>query len=396
MSTPTAANQDKLWTPQFIALNLSMLLIFCNTSVFFSYHGYLIDHGFGNSQAGLLISLFALAALIIRPLILPYLQPGNSRRWIVGGVVGTVLCLLAYTVAESLAAITTLRLLHGLFYVLTAAGLVTVLTGCIPLNKSGQAFGVIGVVGLLPFALLPPLVPRLSLALGGYLNLLAVTAIPMAGILLLLPWFKPTQATAATANRLTWSEVRQNLAIPGVTGLLGLSLLMYAAFAATFYFVQEFAESFGLANAGLFFTLATGSEIATRLGLGSALDRIGKRRLLPVFLLTMTAAYVVLSLTASAGLFYGLAVVFGLCWGVVVPATSALLFDISGPRLRAMNTNLGLEMMQGGYFVGPLLGGLIVSVACDRALFAACALSCLLGLGLVLRSLRRGGAGESV
>ena len=54
--------------------------------------------------------------------------------------------------------------------------------------------------------------------------------------------------------------------------------------------------------------------------------------------------------------FFALGGLLGLGWGVVMPVLNALLFDRSRPKLRAFNTNLGLQMFQGGFFVGPLAG----------------------------------------
>jgi MFS family permease len=72
-------------------------------------------------------------------------------------------------------------------------------------------------------------------------------------------------------------------------------------------------------------------------------------------------------------MFYGLGVFLGLGWGVVMPVLNALMFDISPPRLRGLNTNLGVQMFQGGFFLGPLLGGLILAHWDFRTLYYFCA-----------------------
>jgi MFS family permease len=74
-----------------------------------------------------------------------------------------------------------------------------------------------------------------------------------------------------------------------------------------------------------------------------------------------------------------LAALYGLCLGFVMPQMNAAMFVISEPRLRGLNTNLLLFTMDGGFFLGPLLAGLMQTDGMGlTALFALCALGPLL------------------
>jgi predicted MFS family arabinose efflux permease len=375
-------NGDKLWTSTFVALNLILLLNFCNMSVFFRFNSYLKNLGMDQSHIGLVIGLFSLAALLVRPAISPFLQPSNSKRWIFWGAACTVACLLAYNLAHDLVSLAILRLAHGSFYVLMATAAMAAFTGCIPQAKSGQAFGVVGIVALLPFALVPPLLPTLERLLGGYLEVLTVTAVPVGCIVFLLPLIETGPTEGGGGHAFNRKDFAGNLRQPAILVLLGVSLFMYTAFSTLFYYVEGFAQGLSIAMAGLYFTIATAAEIVSRFGLGPFLDRVGKNKALIISLGILSAAYLVLPLTEGAGLFFMLAAVFGLAWGVAIPSLSAQIFDLSQPRFRALNTNLGFEMMQGGYFIGPLLGGALLDGWGYGALFTACAGACLLSLGL--------------
>ncbi len=52
-----------------------------------------------------------------------------------------------------------------------------------------------------------------------------------------------------------------------------------------------------------------------------------------------------------------------------MPLQAAVMFDISEPGARAMNQNLLIVMMQGGFFIGPFLGGRLISRSGYEALF---------------------------
>lgn len=374
-------DQDKLWTPTFVALNLILFLNFCNISIFFRFDAYLKSLGMPQSNIGLVIGLFSLATLIVRPAISPFLQPANAKRWIFWGLVFTVGCLLAYRLPHDFYSMAILRLAHGAFYVLMSTATMAAITGCIPQARSGLAFGVVGIVALLPFALVPPVLPALERLLGGYVQVLTVATIPVGCIALALPFIRPGQA-GGKAYAFNRRDLAANLKQPAILAMLGVSLLMYSAFSSLFYYVQGYAKELSIALPGLFFTLSTVAEITIRLGLGSLLDRVSKHKAIVISLVVVAAAYMALIMVAGVWMFLGLAVVFGLAWGVAVPAVSAVIFDVSEPRFRALNTNLGFEAMQGGYFLGPLLGGMALEAWGYGALFTACAGVCLLGMAL--------------
>jgi predicted MFS family arabinose efflux permease len=385
----------RLWTIRFAAVNAIMFLTFCNMAVFFQFYDYLHRLPIAPRWFGLLIGLFALVALIIRPLISPWLTPANARKWIVVGCLGVIGSLLLYNPARDLGLMLVVRAVHGLAYVVLATAVVAALVGCIPPRKSGQAFGLMAVVTLLPYAVVPPLVVGLSRWLGGYvqvLNLTALMMVPILGLALLLG--PPVgRADETSGPRLGRADLARNLRDRRIWGLLLLSLLVFTAFTPVFFFVKSFAEKMGLANAGWFFTISTGTEIAVRLVLGSLFDRGSKRWWLTGSLVLLVAAYTALASTSGAAMFFGLAVLFGLGWGVALPILNSLMFDFSAPRLRALNTNLGFEMFQGGFFLGPLFGGWVLTGASFSVLFYVCGGLCLIALALVplLRSAPAGG-----
>ena len=62
-----------------------------------------------------------------------------------------------------------------------------------------------------------------------------------------------------------------------------------------------------------------------------------------------------------------------------MPVLSGLVFDVSQPKFRAINTNLAMEMFQAG-FVGPGRGGAILVTWGYSALYYACGGILLAGL----------------
>jgi predicted MFS family arabinose efflux permease len=375
-----AATRPRLWTAPFLALNLVMFLVFCNMAMFFLLFPELHRQGLGDKTAAMVVGAFSVSVLVLRPLISPWLQPGNARLWLGLGAVGVAAALATYPLAHSPTALVLLRVGHGLAYVLMASAALAAFTGCVPEGRSGEAFGVVGLVTLLPYAVLPPLVNRLSGVAGGYFSLLAWTASAMLLVLPLLVWLRPRAGTEEGEQSLRpgRAELAANLRNPAVLGLLALYLIETTFFAVQFYFVAPLFELRGAAGAGLFFTLATGSEIGVRLASGRLLDRWPKNRLLAGSSLLLSIGFAGLAVAGSTHVLLGLGLFMGLGWGVALPLFNAMMFDISAPRLRAFNANLGMEAFQGGFLLGPLAGGFALGGLSLGGIFWACAVGCLL------------------
>jgi predicted MFS family arabinose efflux permease len=380
MGSPTMFNRE------FLALNGVIFLVFCNVAVFFQFQNYLLGELHLPPQSlGFLIGIFAFTALIVRPIISPFLHSDNARKWLFLSTAGVILSLLLYYPARGFWSLTVVRVLHGGIYVVLATAAMTKMMDSIPEKKSGQAFGLITVITLLPYAVMPPLLDPLIRFFGGFLPVLYLTAFLMVLVfpLLLMVRTHTRQEGEAARQRITGRELFENLKDRQIFSLLLVSLLVYSAFAPVFFFLKAYALKIGIVNPGWFFTLSTFMEIAVRLFGGAWLDRGSKVRSLVYALSGLFAAYAVLAHTTGPVLFYGLGLGFGLCWGVAMPLLNGLLFDKSEPRFRAVNTNLAMVMFQGGFFLGPLMGGWILSDWNYAILYTVCGGMILAALGLL-------------
>ena len=141
-----------------------------------------MDH----DQAGILISLFALTALIIRPLVSPIFNAANAKGWLALGLVGVMLSLCLYYPARSFWTLALVRLAHGGFHVVMASATMARIVSCIPPSRSSRAFGLVSVIILLPYAVMPLAVDLLMTLLGGFPQVLMALSLTMLPALALL------------------------------------------------------------------------------------------------------------------------------------------------------------------------------------------------------------------
>jgi len=365
---------ERLFTKEFLALNGVAFLTFCNMAVFFQFYLYLHSLPIASDGYGFLIALFSITGLILRPVISPFLHSGNARIWMMISAAGVIASLWSYNLANHFWSMSLVRAVHGVAYVVLGVALNACLVGLIPPSKSGQAFGLVTVITLLPFAVIPPLLDMVTHRLGGFVAVLNLGAVLMLLIFPLSLLVKTPVEQRISGQHITHHDWVNNLKDRQVSILFLLMLLLYSSFTPVFFFLEGYAKKIGIPNPGLFFTLSTLSEIGVRLFAGSLFDRMNKVLLAAGSLAAIGVGYLALAHLAGPIMFYGLGIFLGLGWGVVMPVLSALMFDISPPHLRGLNTNLGVQMFQGGFFVGPLIGGLILAHWDFRILYTFCAI----------------------
>ncbi len=367
---------ERLFTKEFLALNGVAFLTFCNMAVFFQFYLYLQTLPIAPEWYGFLIALFSVTGLIIRPLISPFLSSGNARKWMLISVAGVIVSLLGYNLATDFWSMFLVRAVHGITYVILGVALNARLVDLIPPSKSGQAFGLITVITLLPFAVIPPILDMATPRLGGFATVLNLSA---ALMVMIFPISLAVKTPAGKGRdmaiqRPSIGDLTKNLKDRRVSMLLLLMLLLYSSYTPVFFFIEGYARKTGITNPGLFFTLSTVSEIGVRLFAGPLFDRINKLYLVAGSLAAIGMGYLALAHLSGSFMFYSLGIFLGLGWGVVMPVLNALLFDVSPPHLRGFNTNLGVQMFQGGFFLGPLVGGLILTRLDFKAIYYFCAI----------------------
>ncbi|MCK5529155.1 MAG: MFS transporter [Kiritimatiellae bacterium] len=359
---------DKLCNFGFIAINILVFLSFSNLAIFFSFYNYLETLPIPSEWAGALVGIVAVSALIIRPFISPILTPKNSIRWISAGLVATAISLLLYPFAQSLIPMILLRTLHGAAYVTMISASIALLMPFMPVEKSGQGFGILTITIAVPYAIVPYLLETVlaDISLATVYAGSSIMMIPAA--LLLIPLTKHVRKLQLSDSldkdhhTLPKGSLWLNIKHPKILCLLLANSLLFSVFAVISFFIKIFCENGHITGRPeLFLAITTTTMIVERLLLNKFFDRANKALLIIISLLTFTAALVTLGLSSSSTQLYIAACIYGLGLGAASPLMNGLMFTISKPIYRGLNTNLMLEMVDSGFFIGPTLCGLALA-----------------------------------
>lgn len=381
-------NRESVWNRAFLLINIVLFTASAGLAIFFDFQHYLESLQIPKHWIGLLISADGLAGLVVQIIITPLLHAGNARKGAAAGICILCLALFSYRWAMETEAILIVRLLHGCGFVVLASSLMAALVHVIPSGRSGLAFGIISTTRLLPYAFVPPLLGLISRGAEDFGSMVLAAGFGIIGLLPLIALLHPKTHAGSTLPQEPRQPLRMVIRNAGerrVMLLLIETLLLSSGFAVVFFYIRQYAVTLGVDNAGLFFGIATALMIASRLLGSSFMDRIDKRRTAMAALTLLVAAFLLLTLGQKGLPFFVSAVLAGLGWGIAIPLVSALIFDVSDPVFRGTNINFSMVMVQAGFFVGPMLGGIALAASGYAAIFGACSAATGVGIFLLWR-----------
>jgi len=382
-------SSPRLFSFEFLALNLILLISFCSVSVFFNFYHYLGEIGVPVFWRGFLVGLEPMAAFFFRPFMISWVTARNAFAVMMVSMILLIAVSCAYLAAVTVPSLILVRIAHGIVFVLLSTAAIALIVQFIPGEKSGQGFGIVSIATLIPLATLPPLTEAILPAVRNEADIYAgVSLFTVVALLFGLALRKRLgrmlqNADAVVLRRPRLSEIGDNFRQRSVALLLVAAFFLYLAHATVFYFIKDLSLQTGVGSVGFFFTISMAMMMAVRAVGGRLFDRFNKLRSFRLGLAVLVFCFVFLPSTDSLRPFYLIGAFYGLAMGVVLPLLNALLFSASPPSLRGLNTNLTLFALDGGYFLLPYLGGSLIALGAGfETLFYLAAGSVLITLVL--------------
>lgn len=353
--------RSNTYTLGFWLMCLSSFLFFMSFNMLLpELPDYLTRLG-GGEYKGFIIALFTLTAGISRPFSGKLADTVGRIPVMVFGSLVCFVCGFFYPWTTTVAGFLLLRLLHGFSTGFKPTGTAAFIADIIPLERRGEAMGLLGVAGSLGMAAGPALGSRLTAATS--LNTLFYCSSGLALLSLIVQGTMTETLPAAQRERFRWSLLRLNwheVLEPRVLAPALVTLLCLFPFGAILTVVPDQSRALGLqaADKGLFYTCYTLASLVVRLLAGRASDTYGRVPVLRASTLLMAVALGMLTLVGqSVPLFLGSAVLFGLATGLNSPTLYAWTIDLSHPERRGRAVATMYIALEAGIGLGALLAG---------------------------------------
>jgi len=330
---------------------------------------YAIHLGGNNSTAGLMMGVFMVAAILVRPFF-GNLADTKSRRLVL--LIGGIICSLSfffYTFAFSVSLLLFLRVLNGIGFSANTNASGTVVADIIPKSRLSEGIGFYGISNVLATALGPALTLLIIKSLG-YRTLFFITTVfgLVSIICAYLISYERKVAVKSVKKPHQGIQDDENKKKRGVLDLIfernaipPSFVMLFVAFAmgGIQSFIPIYGATRGIENIGIYFVFYAIAVLITRIFGGKIADRHGAPIvLIPGFIL-LIISFLVLAFATNFTMFIIAGILYGLGFGSVQPLLNSTMVQFCSPSRRGAGNSTFFTAMDVGSGGGAVIWGII-------------------------------------
>jgi len=331
------------------------------------------------TDIGVLIGVFSVSSLIIRPSVGRALLKTAERNFMIAGSLLFGLSSIAYFLAPPFWPFFVVRIFQGMGLALFNTASITLVANISPDAHRGQSFGYFYLAFNFAFALAP------SFGMFIINNFSFTVLFFFSAGLSLCSLFITTRLAKREINLPKDSSIADDSflsrkAIPPAIMVFFVHIIWGALTA----FFPLYALNHGVNNPGYFFTAYAVVLILGRTLGGRILDHYSREKIIFPCLTTYILSMVILAFSKTLPMFILVAVIWGIGNAFLIPTLVAYTVELAGSsRGPAMGTFTALADFGTG--MGPVVMGIILRVTSYQAMFLCLALTGLLNLYLFYR-----------
>ena len=357
------------WNRDFLLALAGYFFLFMSVSLFFLFPVVLEKFGPRQSRIGLIMGIFSVVAIAVRPFFGRMIDVRGGRRIALLGLFLLIVSVPFFHFVDDAGWLPfLLRALSGLGWGISMTATIAMCSDLAPADRLAKSMGVIGVAGLVANALGPLLAEEL-IRRGGAARMYNVSLLFLAaavGCVLAAREFPKAECDGAQAAGMKALKL-----VPWALAAIVASVPVFhgAIRGAMIYFIAVFGHSIGISRIGPFFLVFSLAAILTRFRLGDLSDRRGRKTvILPAALIIVVNLFVIAQVK-SFPLLLVTGFVGGLGQGLIFPALSTYIIDFLGRENKGLAISLYNSLFDVGMGLGSPLFGWISDVAGYRWMY---------------------------
>jgi MFS family permease len=359
LNKSTVQARNALWTRKFVVLNIvNTFSSFSFNMIYSIMFKYLVGLGASLTFSGIIFSVFAITALIIRPVSGIASDKFNKKNILMISSFLLGICVLGYSFSTNLTFILILRIFHGIAFGMSGTAAVALASDYIPKDRMGEGIGYLGLSQIISSAVAPGFGITLVNMFGSYnITFSIASLLAILGALLLIP-FKATKILQ-TANKV---KINFNSLIAKEAVFFGfIAFFISFANAIISIFILLIANQKHINNISLYFMVSAIFLFLARILFGRVVDSKGIAILFYPSIIIFIISMVLHGLATTLWMFLLGAALNGISTGCIAPALQTECIRKAGrDRSGVANSTyyLGMDIANG---VAPLIGGVIAS-----------------------------------
>ncbi|NLA88095.1 MAG: MFS transporter [Clostridiales bacterium] len=318
---------------------------------------YAYSLGANAAVVGVVSSMFAVTALIIRPVAGPAMDYYSKSRLLTASVSMLAVAFVVYGLSKDVTVMIIARLLHGLGIGVAVPLSLAMATNALPERKMVSGIGMYSLGAAVATAVGPWLGLKL-MELLGYNNTFFILAAWLVLCVLLTLRLKSYTPVRHSPFRIKLERVFvTDVIIPTI-----IIFFITFAFSSINSFIVIYAGLMNIDQIGLYFTAYAISLLISRPISGAVADKYGTDKTIIPGLLIFAASFIIISYARTLPMFIFAGVLCAFGYGVCVPTLQALCMLLVPKQRRGAAGNTNYMVSDSVYFMGPAAAGLIITV----------------------------------
>jgi MFS family permease len=378
------AGGQRIWSKDFIlVMVIATLASTAITTQMGTLPLYVASLGGSTAVSGAIVGILGISALIFRFPTGVLLDKYGRRVLLIVGLAILLVDFSLLNVFRTLLMLFCLRFLQGIGNGIQTTSTSTLAADLIPSGRLQTGLGYFSLAQVVPSAI-GPLIGLSVVEHFGYRMLFAVgvvlTAAALALSLLLTDRGVPGRASASGKDeRLHDGGSLALLMRPGILLPSAVMFVVFCAAAGVTAFVAQFAVEAGIANAGVYFVVASASTVLVRLFVSPQLIRFRQPVVALVSLTMVCATFFLVANARNLGVLLLAAALYGAGQANLQPMMNTLVLEGIEPDQRGRVTAFFSASGDVAYGGGALLWGIVAGWCGFRSMYVICGVCALLG-----------------
>lgn len=374
------SRKEPIWTKPFISLfvtNLSIFIVFYGlVTVLPLYAKEKLSRT--DEEAGLLMTVFMISAILVRPLTGKILEIVGKRKMLAIGLLFYVVCTFLYYVISPFSGLLVIRFVQGIWFSIITTAAISLAADYVPETRRGAGLGYFA----MSLNLAVVIGPFIALAIiqsysfdTFFIFLSILMAIGALASLTLPPEPIPHRPTGKFT--ITLNDLFEKKALP----VAFFGCIIAFAYASVLSYLTIFAQEQGLFKyASLFYVVYAAVMLISRPYTGRIFDEKGPAYIIIPGLICFVIGFILLVDVHSPFVFLLSGAFIGMGYGTLLPSMQALAVQSTDAKRSGYATATFFTLYDSGIAIGSFLLGFIAVYYNYQAVYILSAIIVVLAL----------------
>ena len=369
-----------LWTKDYTLLLISNLLVYIAFYMLLTTLPYYVfATGGSNADVGMVTTVLAISAIVIRPFSGILLEKGDKKKLTIIGILISIVAIKSFAWAATIFTIMVIRFVHGFGWGITTTTYGTISSDLVPISRRGEGLGYFASSGTIAMSIGPPLGIILIQAkdFTGMFNV--ATIFTLLGLVLIYFVKIPKIEIKSRGDSLASRLVEKTALFPSF-----LVLILGLTYGGITSFITLYGDEVGIGNVGWFFTINAVFMFLIRPFSGKVFDSKGHFWVLVPGILFSFLGVLLLSYVKSTSMLILSAIAYGIGFGTVQPSLLAWAVNMAAPERRGAANGTFFSAFDIGIGVGSAALGSLGEKMSYEMMYRLSSITVIIMLGFYL------------